>query len=188
MKKIICMLLACMLCVTALGGCQGQKEPITEDDFKFYDENGQIQNLTQGDFFSYYMSQAEKIAGKTLQTKRGVKLGDPMSVIAEKYDLSVIYTGYYYEKPNLNVKELKELNDSFPTAEDAFNHLDEIKAKVDNEETDYITFTCCLLDSGEFIELENLNDRSGYGMGFRMIPKDGDFIITEIILERYESK
>ncbi len=187
MKKIICMLLACVLCVTALGGCQGQKEPITEDDFKYYNENGQIQNFKEEDKV-HTVSKGEKIAGKTLQTKRGVKLGDPMSVIAEKYDLSVIYTGYYYEKPNLNVKELKELNDSFPTAEDAFNHLDEIKAKVDNEETDYITFTCCLLDSGEFIELENLNDRSGYGMGFRMIPKDGDFIITEIILERYESK
>ena len=54
--------------------------------------------------------------------------GDTLYSIAEKYDLSVIYTGYYYEKPNLNVKELKELNDSFPTAEDAFNHLDEMRS------------------------------------------------------------
>ncbi len=184
MKKIICMLLVCVLCVTALGGCQGQKEPITEDDFKYYNENGQIQNFKEEDKV-HTVSKGEKIAGKTLQTKRGVKLGDPMSVIAEKYDLSVIYTGYYYEKPNLNVKELKELNDSFPTAEDAFNHLDEIKAKVDNEETDYMVFTSYLLDSGEILlNREDLNGRSGYAMVFTIIPKDGDFIISEIVLQR----
>ncbi len=42
MKKILCMLLACVLCVSALGGCQGGKEPWTLEDFSVYDEDGNL--------------------------------------------------------------------------------------------------------------------------------------------------
>ena len=47
MKKILCMLLACVLCVSTLGGCQGGKEPLADDDFEYYDENGQMQEFDE---------------------------------------------------------------------------------------------------------------------------------------------
>ena len=48
-----------------------------------------------------------------------------------------------------------------------------------------MVFTSYLLDSGEILlNREDLNGRSGYAMVFTIIPKDGDFIISEIVLQR----
>ena len=93
MKKILCMLLACVLCVSALGGCQGeQKEPWTLEDFSIYDEDG---NMTQ-----------ELPNEQTLKdadfTKRGLHGRDSVSKLLELYSLEgAIYIpsdSYTYEK------------------------------------------------------------------------------------------
>ena len=93
MKKILCMLLACVLCVSTLGGCQGeQKEPWTLEDFSIYDEDG---NMTQ-----------ELPNEQTLKdadfTKRGLHGRDSVSKLLELYSLEgAIYIpsdSYTYEK------------------------------------------------------------------------------------------
>ena len=78
MKKILCMLLACVLCVSVLGGCQGeQKEPWTLEDFSVYDEDGNLVEETPTD---NTFKQAE-------YTKRGVCQGDSVSKLMELYPL-----------------------------------------------------------------------------------------------------
>lgn len=92
MKKILCMLLACVLCVSALGGCQEGKEPWTLEDFSIYDEDG---NMTQ-----------ELPNEQTLKdadfTKRGLHGRDSVSKLLELYSLEgAIYIpsdSYTYEK------------------------------------------------------------------------------------------
>ena len=87
------MLLACVLCVSTLGGCQGeQKEPWTLEDFSIYDEDG---NMTQ-----------ELPNEQTLKdadfTKRGLHGRDSVSKLLELYSLEgAIYIpsdSYTYEK------------------------------------------------------------------------------------------
>lgn len=180
MKKILCMLLACVLCVSTLGGCQGGKEPLADDDFEYYDENGQMQEFDEEEHVTT-MSRGEEIAGKTLQTKRGVKIGDPISMIAEKYDVSVANAAYYYKGAEL--EDLKAINEDYPTGEDAFNHLDEIKDRFDEEE-DYIFIDFCLLDSGEFVDSADVIDEPGFGLGFRITPENGELVISEILIYR----
>ena len=186
MKKILCMLLACVFCVSTLGGCQGGKEPLADDDFEYYDENGQVQEFDEEEHVTT-MSRGEEIAGKTLQTKRGVKIGDPISVIAEKYDVSVARALYYYEGGEAG--ELREFTEKYPTGEDAFNHLDEIKDKFDlkedyTAEEDYIFIDFTLLDSGEYIASEDIGDRPASSLGFKISPVDEEFVISQIIIYR----
>ena len=186
MKKILCMLLACVFCVSTLGGCQGGKEPLADDDFEYYDENGQVQEFDEEEHVTT-MSRGEEIAGKTLQTKRGVKIGDPISVIAEKYDVSVARALYYYEGGEAG--ELREFSEKYPTGEDAFNHLDEIKDKFDlkedyTAEEDYIFIDFCLLDNGEYIASMDAGDRPASSLGFKIFLVDGEFVISQIIIYR----
>ena len=78
MKKILCMLLACVLCVSTLGGCQGeQKEPWTLEDFSVYDEDGNLVEELPTDT-SFKDEQ---------YTKRGICRGDPISKLLELYPL-----------------------------------------------------------------------------------------------------
>ena len=42
MKKILCMLLACVLCVSTLGGCQVEYPEWVIEDFYGYDEDGNL--------------------------------------------------------------------------------------------------------------------------------------------------
>ena len=108
MKKIICMLLACVLCVTALGGCQGQKETWSLEDFSVYDENGNmIEELPSED----------SLLGKDVYTKRGLHPEDPVSKLMELYPLEgALGTGldpYTLEKMEGNYMDGADLVNKF---------------------------------------------------------------------------
>ena len=107
-KKIVCILLACVLCVTALGGCQGQKEPWSLEDFSVYDENGNmIEELPSED----------SLLGKDVYTKRGLHPEDPVSKLMELYPLEgAMGTGldpYTLEKMEENYMDGADLANKF---------------------------------------------------------------------------
>ena len=108
MKKIICMLLACVLCVTALGGCQGQKEPWSLEDFSLYDQEG---NLVEE--FPNYENIGNLVGKENWCTKRGVKWGDPASKIMEEYPLENAVVRYDVER-----EKSVELHEKYNTVEE----------------------------------------------------------------------
>ena len=84
MKKIICMLLACMLCVTALGGCTRGSASLTKEDFYTYDEVGNVIEEESGSFRKMiegwkvydYPDYSGNPNYPDWHTKRGIYVGD----------------------------------------------------------------------------------------------------------------
>ncbi len=107
MKKILCMLLACVLCISTLGGCQGEYPEWVIEDFYGYDEDGNLdeeylkeKEVANGG--SFYFGRIY-IDPENLYTYRGLKIGDPVDDLIKKYpvdDFALSLGGYpdVYEK------------------------------------------------------------------------------------------
>ena len=131
-KKIVCILLACVLCVTALGGCQGQKEPWSLEDFSVYDENGNmIKELP-----------SEETLKDGAYTKRGLHRGDSVSKIIELYPLEYsLYTpsdAYTYDKWKGKYKDGADL----------------VNQAKEDEESAYVITLSFIKDGDNLIPLE----------------------------------
>ena len=110
MKKILCMLLACVLCVSALGGCQmGYPEWVIED-FYGYDEDGNLdkeylEEKEANEDSSFYLK--TYIDREKLYTYRGLKPGDSVDVLIEKYPVDD-FLCYYSSKLDEKKQEAYE--------------------------------------------------------------------------------
>ena len=139
MKKILCMLLACVLCVSALGGCQGeQKEPWTLEDFSVYDEDGNLVEELPTDT-SFKDEQ---------YTKRGICRGDPMSKLLELYPLEG--SGYKLSEHETFLKWNGKCKDGAELLE---------KAK-DDTEANYLIMVFFKKEGDKLIPLETDEDGS----------------------------
>ena len=109
MKKIICMLLVCVLCVTALGGCVVDlKEPLTVEDFYVYDRDGKITEEFQEYMDNLGSSSGTAFMMKGERTYRGIKEGDHAEDVLEKYPIE-----FFKVTDGVLEEEQQEIVDSY---------------------------------------------------------------------------
>ena len=105
MKKILCMLLACVLCVSALGGCQVEYPEWVIEDFYGYDADGNLHKdylkvrEERWEAFSYIGDATDQ---ELLYTYRGLKPGDSVDTLIRKYPVDDFH---FYLGSNMDEKK-----------------------------------------------------------------------------------
>ena len=129
-KKILCMLLACVLCVSTLGGCQVEYPEWVIEDFYGYDEDGNLdeeylKEKEAANGGSFYFGRIY-IDPENLYTYRGLKIGDSVDTLIEKYpvdDFELSLGGYpdVYEKRREAYE--KDRKKAMKEETEKFNHI-----------------------------------------------------------------
>ncbi|MFR8003804.1 MAG: hypothetical protein ACLU62_12940 [Hydrogeniiclostridium sp.] len=158
MKKILCMLLACVLCISTLGGCQGeQKEPWTLEDFSIYDEDG---NLVEE------LPEHEMIVSSKdhLYTKRKIHPDMKASEIAKVYPLENAII-----RNNMDVEKTIEWQKKYKTVEDLLNSGD--KFDFNDDAIEYIQIVVAFTEQNG--KLEPITE---YSNGYPVRNKDKNYL------------
>ena len=129
-KKILCMLLECVLCVSTLGGCQVEYPEWVIEDFYGYDEDGNLdeeylKEKEAANGGSFYFGRIY-IDPENLYTYRGLKIGDSVDTLIEKYpvdDFELSLGGYpdVYEKRREAYE--KDRKKAMKEETEKFNHI-----------------------------------------------------------------